>query len=119
MSDRITLDLLRDSWLACLLKECHRISGARGTTALIRSKNGNDHRYRWLLWVSDGPTRRLSKSEQAEIRFHLSRAKRLRETLYLVVGFLPEPRRIVVVPASAAMRAGCVRSDKGGIAWDD
>lgn len=113
------LGLLRDSWLACLFKEGHRVAGARGIAALIRSKNGNDHRYRWLLRVSEGPTRRFSKSERAEIRLHLSRARRLRETLYLVVGFLPEPRRIVVIPASAAMKAGCVRSDKGGIAWDD
>ena len=119
MSDRIMLDLLKDSWLACLLKDCHRVAGESGATAVIRSRNGNNRRYRWLLWVSEGPTRTFSRSERADIRLHLSQARRLRETLYLVVGFLPEPRRIVVVPASAAVRAGCVRSDKGGIAWED
>jgi hypothetical protein len=119
MSDRILLDLLRDSWLACLLKDCHRVAGESGATAVIRSRNGKNRRYRWLLWVSEGRTRRFSRSELAGIRLHFSRARQLRETLYLVVGFLPEPRRIVVLPASAAMRAGCVRSDKGGIAWED
>ena len=119
MSDRTMLDLLRDSWLACLLKDCHRVAGARGATIVIRSRNGKNRRYRWLLWVSDGPTRRFSRSEQADICQHLAQAKRHREAAYLVVGFLPEPRRIVVLPASAAMRAGYVRSDKGGIAWED
>jgi len=113
------LELLRDSWLACLLKECHRVAGVRGAAALIRSRNGNNRRYRWLLWVSEDPTRRFSRSEQAGIRRHIAQTKRHREAAYLVVGFLPEPRHIVVLPASAAMRAGCVRSDKGGIAWED
>ena len=113
------LDVLRDSWLACLLKESHRVAGGRGATALVRSRNGNNRRYRWLLWVSDSPTRTFSRYEQADICRHLAQAKRHREAAYLVVGFLPEPRRIVVLPASAAMRAGCVRSDKGGIAWED
>jgi hypothetical protein len=119
MSDRIMLDLLKDSWLACLLKDCHRVAGESGATAVIRSRNGKNRRYRWLLWVSEGRTRRFSRSEQAGVRRHIAQAKRHREAAYLVVGFLPEPRHIVVLPASAAMRAGCVRSDKGGIAWED
>jgi len=91
------LDVLRDSWLAYLLKDCHRVAGGRGATALIRSRNGKNRRYRWLLWVSEGPTRTFSRSARAGIRLHLSQARRLRETLYFVVWFLPEPRRIVVL----------------------
>ena len=119
MSDRITLDLLRDSWLACLLRECHRVAGGRGTAAVIRSKSSNSHRYRWLLWVSEYPTRNLNGAEQALIRRHLGQARRSRESVYLVVGFVQEPRRIVVVPAEAGLKAGRVQSGKGGIAWDD
>ena len=113
------LELLRDSWLACLLKECHRVAGVRGAAALIRSRNGNNRRYRWLLWVSEDPTRRFSRSEQAGIRRHLAQAKRHSEAAYLVVGFLPEPKRIVVIPAAVVLKTGCVRSDKGGITWED
>ena len=62
---------------------------------------------------------RLDKSCQTDIRDHLRRARARKETTYLVMGFLREPRRIVVIPADAALRAKCIRSDKGGIAWDD
>jgi hypothetical protein len=49
---------------------------------------------------------------------HLKEASMYEEATYLVVGFTQEPRRIVVLPVDKALKAGCIRSDKGGIAWD-
>jgi hypothetical protein len=61
----------------------------------------------------------LAKSEQAHIRQRLNQTEARKEAAYLVVGFCQEPRRIVVLPASGALKAKYVSSDKGGIAWDD
>jgi len=84
---------------------------------VVRSRDGSKVRYRWLLLVGEQPIRRLNKSERVEIRHHLNQAKKERERAYLVVGFRRAPRRIVVLPADAALKARRVRSDKGGIAW--
>ena len=93
--------------------------GRQENVAIIRSINGSKRRYRWLLRVSENPSWNIGKSEQTAISRQLAAAKRANEAVYLVVGFLPEPKRIVVVPAAGALKAGRVRSDKGGIAWED
>ena len=118
MSIRIVLGLLRETWVAYLLKQGHRVTKTPRNVTVVRSRNGSRGCYRWLLWVSENPTRSFSRPERAEIRMQLRQADRRRETAYLVVGFLCEPRRIVVVPAAAALKAGQVGSDKGGIAWE-
>lgn len=84
---------------------------------MVKSRDGRKVRYRWLLLIGKQPIHRLNKSERAEIRHHLNQAKKEREHAYLVVGFSREPRRIVVLPADAALKAKRVRSNKGGIAW--
>jgi hypothetical protein len=65
------------------------------------------------------PKRELTRSEQAYIRRHIRQARLHKETTYLVAGFIEEPKRIIAIPARAALKAGYIRSDKGGIAWDD
>lgn len=57
-------------------------------------------------------------SELRNIRSHLRQAKQKKENVYLVVGFVHEPKRIVVLPADAALKAKCINSDKGGIDWN-
>ena len=69
--------------------------------------------------MSEMQKRFLSKAEQVHIHHQLSQAKTRHESTYLVIGFVEEPGRIVVLPADAALRIGHVASDKGGIAWDD
>jgi len=119
MNTYLAIDLLKEKWLDCLSKQGHYILNRDGTITIVRSRNGKKGRYRWLLQVSENPTRVFSRSELAGIRQHLRQAKQAKESTYIVVGFLIEPRRIVVVPAAAALKAGCVRSGKGGIAWED
>ena len=113
------LDCLESRWRDYLEERGHHIYKTPSKHDVLRSHNSKKVRYRWLLLVSEVPKRFLSKAEQVYIRHQLAQAKTRKEATYLVIGFVKEPRRIIVLPAKAALNAQCVRSDKGGIAWDD
>ena len=72
-----------------------------------------------MLRVSDSPTHRLNRPDTTAIRQCLRESRHRKEQCYLVVGFLQEPRRVAVVPAAAALKTQRIRSDVGGIAWED
>ncbi|MCX5637305.1 MAG: hypothetical protein NTX52_06385 [Planctomycetota bacterium] len=120
MNTNGALGCLETKWRDYLKERGHQFSHeARHFTVLI-SRNHKKQRYRWLLLPSAGHSKlTLGKSCQAEIHYHLRQAKARKETTYIVVGFTKEPGRIIVLPANAALKARCIRSDKGGIAWDD
>ena len=111
------LGCLEAKWRKYLEEHGHHIYQAGSSFNVIRSRNANKTRYRWLLLTGHCPERLLSMSEQRNIRSHLRQAKQKKENFYLVVGFAYEPRCIVVLPADAALKAKRIRSDKGGIAW--
>jgi len=119
MGDNDQVDLLRDWWLECLMWQGHGVAEGGGDDSLIQSGYDEGRRYRWMLLVSDEPVLCFGEQERARIRLQIRQARRLKENPYLVVGFLSEPQRVVVVPAAKALKVGCVRSDKGGIAWED
>ena len=119
MGDYVQLKLLRDSWLAYLLGQGHRVVETPGNIVVIRSRNGSKKSYRWLLMTCDGPARTLGREERVQLRREIALALRSQEKPYVVVGFAGEPRRIVLVPAPSALATGIVRSDRGGIAWED
>jgi len=110
---------LKTKWQSYLDFRGHYIYRSKQGADLVISKNSHKMRYRWLLLVSGQAIRRLSVSEQAHIHRHIRQANTHNDAAYLVVGFTPEPRRIVILPAKAALKAKCVRSDTGGIAWED
>lgn len=113
------LSCLATKWLSYLEGRGHYIYKTTHISNIIRSRNRTKVRYHWLLLVGEGRKRMLNKAEQAQIRKHLSQANKRKEAIYLVVGFLQEPSRIVIIPAKAALKAGHISSEKGGIAWDD
>lgn len=117
MSPNDPLGCLETDWREYLQDRGHRICRTPPRMSVVRSRNGRKARYRWLLLVGQGLKRVLGKSELSSIRQHVEQAKSLREATYLVVGFVQEPQRIIVLPAEAALGDRCVYSDKGGIAW--
>jgi hypothetical protein len=113
------LGCLETEWRDYLEERGHRIHYIGSCFRILKSRNHKKARYRWLLLVSEVSKRLFSKEEQGYIRHQLSQAKTLKEATYLVAGFVKEPSRIIVIPARAALKAGHIRSDKGGIAWED
>jgi hypothetical protein len=113
------LSCLEAKWRELLVRRGHHIYRKASHPNVIRSCDDSKKGYCWLLRVWDRSTWNLSKSERAEIQQHLRQAQKRKETAYLVIGFTQEPKRIVAIPAEAALKAGYISRDKGGIAWDD
>jgi hypothetical protein len=113
------LGCLESEWRDYLEERGHRIHYIGSCFRILKSRNGKKGQYRWLLVVGHSSKRSLSESELSDIRQHLRQAKKQKEATYIVAGFLQEPGRIIVLPAKAALRAPCISSDKGGIAWED
>jgi hypothetical protein len=114
-----TSNCLGASWQKYLTNRGHYIYRGGTYLPVIRSRNGRKARYRWLLLVGHALKRTLSKPELSNICQNLRKARMLKEATYLVVGFTQEPRRVVILPAKVALKTGYIRSDKGGIAWED
>ena len=119
MNQNGELGCLKTKWLELLDKGGHYIHLKTSHPNIIRSRNGLKKRYRWILLTGEDARRTLTKLEQLHIRHHLKQAEAQLEAAYLVVGFMGEPKRIVVLPAKTALNISLVRSDKGGVAWDD
>jgi hypothetical protein len=118
MDSNQSMGCLKAKWQQLLERRGHSIYQKRTFPDVIRSCNGFK-KYRWILLTGEDTKRTLAKSEQLHIRRHLKQAEARREKAYLVVGFMGGPRRIIVLPARTALNASFVRSDKGGIAWEN
>jgi hypothetical protein len=120
MNPNGALSCLETKWRDYLKERGHQVSQEAHHFSAMTSRNHKKQRYRWLLLSSAGHSKfTLNKSCRAEIRYHLSQAKTRKEATYLVVGFTKETRRIIVLPANAALKAKYIHSDKSGIAWDE
>ena len=119
MEPESLIDRLCSYWCSYLEERGHQILQSELCPKVIRSRDVTTGRFRWLLRAAQAPEFKLSVLDRACIRRHLRRAAACKERTFLVAGFTLEPRRIIVLPAQDAMRKGFVRSDKGGIAWDD
>ncbi len=86
---------------------------------VVRSHDQKRRAYRWLLLVGNTPEHVLDRRGRNWLQGQLGLARASRERGYLVIGFLGEPSRIVVLPAQKVLRDGRLCLDKGGIAWDD
>lgn len=119
MNQNSELGCLKAKLLELLDKGGHQIRLKTSHPNVIRSRNGLKRRYRWILLTGGDVRRTLTKLEQLHIRHHLRKAEAQLEQAYLVIGFMTEPKKIVVLPARTALNASFVHSDKGGIAWED
>jgi len=119
MADGYPLGSLEDSWLTLLVEQGHDPLAQPLQLGVMHFRNGKGKTFRWLLILSSEAVRVLSTEEKALIRWHVSQARKIGERAFLVVGFLSEPKRIVVMLASRALRAAGIWKDRGGIAWED
>ena len=119
MDKATALRCLEATWRSYLEEKGHHIYQNNRIPALIRTRDGDRNRFRWLLLVAERPCRILTGEELRNIHTHMRHAQVKNEYVYLVVGFDRDPRRIIAVPAKTVLKTGHIFSDRGGIAWND
>jgi len=105
-------------WADYLKQHGHMVKKISGAPDVVRSRNTR-HRYRWIILLGRGSARRLTAAERGRLQRQRQLAKRQREKLYLVVKFERPQQKVTVLPVEAALKAGRIRSDRGGIPWDE
>jgi hypothetical protein len=118
MNSTASLKMLKRWWHDYLVRSGHYLHSTKNPR-LSQSRNGKKNRYRWLLFISSTPVLYLSQNEKKLIQQQLKRAKSFTEKLFLVVGFTVEPERVVVLPAEMVLETIYIRSDIGGIEWEE
>jgi len=117
MDTLVSVRCLAWEWAAYLRERGHRVAFA-DDWCMLRSRNGQGIRYRWLLLCARKPTRRLTISERETVQAQLLRGKRARERVYVVLGFHIHDGRLLVVPAARALQEPRLKTSVGGIPWE-
>lgn len=81
------------------------------------SRNGRTKRYRWILFSVEGESLLLGGAKRREIRRQVRLARNARERAYIVAKFEEPVAKVVVMPATEALKAKRLSPDKGGIPW--
>ena len=117
MGRNSSLDGFIWEWTYYLEERGHCVLPPDGPAPALQSRNGNDRCYRWLLFCSQTPTRRLTAPERRMAQRQIDQCKSTGEEGYIVVRFdLPEPK-VLIMPLAKALQARRLASDKGGIPW--
>ena len=106
-------------WTRYLEQRDHKIRKSSDSNGPVSSRNCHGEKYRWLMFHSNEPTRRLTAIEHEAIKNQIRQGRNHRETVYVVVKFESPISKVLVLPASNAVRTRLLRSDRAGIPWDE
>jgi len=119
MEKEDSLEALRREWEAFLCQRGHKIGSPREVGCILLSRNSQRKVYRWLLLIARGKTRTLSSTETEDLKFHLKRAREMKQDAYVVIKFRDPKRKLLVLPADKALKKRRIPPTKGGIPWND
>ncbi len=117
MDECSPLYCLAKQWASSLEQHGHRVDKPSQAPALLLSRNGQGRRYRWLLRRVEGDSVLLTVVDRKRIYRQLRLAQISGETAYMVVKFEEPSGKVLVVPASKAIKTKRLSAEKGGIPW--
>jgi len=110
---------LAEDWEAFLEERGHTVSSANGVDRVLRSRDPDGTRYRWLVFVAEGRSKTLASADLEDVRRHQRRARGAREKAYAVIGFQKPVRKVIVMPTDRILKRKRILPRKGGIPWGD
>jgi hypothetical protein len=104
-------------WAQFLEEHGHSVREVPGAPWVLVSRNGRTKRYRWILLGVEGESLVLGTANKREIRRQVRLARNANERVYIVAKFEEPVAKVVVMPASEALKAKRLSPDRGGIPW--
>ena len=117
MYEHMSLRTLVSEWARYLEERGHVVRRLPNAPEVLLSRNRGRRGYRWLLFHTEQPTRGLTAIEHETLAKQARIARKAREKAYLVIKFERPEAKVVVLPASRAVKARRLCWDKGGIPW--
>jgi len=111
------LRMFVSEWASYLEQHGHKVEESSKAPDMLLSRNGRGKLYRWLLRYVEGDSVLLTVVDRKRIRRQLRLARISGETVYMVVKFEEPSGKVLVLPASEAVKVKRLSSDKGGIPW--
>jgi hypothetical protein len=105
-------------WTCYLELHGHRVMSDPRAPDLLRSRNPQGKRYRWMIRCEAGNSVFLSEADCRTIRCHLRAARKASEQCFLVVKFGYPAGTALIIPASKAQSIRLLVASKGGIPWE-
>ena len=112
------VDCFMEEWDCYLEQHGHRRTVLSRRPAIVISRNGKGHEYRWLLWCVEGNDVLLAEDQLRAIRAQARLAKTARQQCFVVVKFGHPGGCAVVTPAAQAVKMRFISSDRGAIPWN-
>ena len=85
----------------------------------MQSRNAGGKKYRWVLLMAEGKSKRLNRAELEDVKCHLKRARSLKQKVYVAVMFRKPERKVIIIPADRVLKKKRILATKGGISWSD
>ena len=119
MNPEDSLCELQEEWQAFLAERGHSALCPKEVRCVLQSRNAGGKRYRWLLLTARGKSKTFNRFELDDLAYHEQRARKLKQTAYVVLGFQRPQRKVMVVPVDKVLRNKRVLPTKGGLVWRD
>lgn len=117
MNRQYSLELLQEAWTNFLQQRGHEVYVPEQVIYVITSHCDEHNGFRWLLFVTEGQTKRLSPSQMRQLAKEIELAKEQGQKPFVVVRFTVPKPKILIKPAHKVLETGRIGSTRGGIPW--
>ncbi len=117
MNRQYSLELLQEAWTNFLQQRGHEVYPPEQVIDVITSHCDGHNSFRWLLFVAEGQTKRLSPSQMRQLAKEIELAKEQGQKPFVVVRFTVPKSKILIKPAHKVLETGRIGSTRGGISW--
>ena len=117
MNRQYSLELLQEAWTNFLLQRGHEVYAPEQLIYVITSHCDGHNSFRWLLFVAERQTKRLSPSQMRQLAKEIELAKEQGQKPFVVVRFTVPKPKILIKPAHKVLETGRIGSTRGGIPW--
>lgn len=84
---------------------------------MLQSRDAAGKGYRWLLIIAQGRSKTLKRSELEDVKYHLRRARDLKQKVYVAIRFQRPESKVIILPADRVLKRKRILPSKGGIPW--
>jgi len=117
MKDRYSLEAFKQDWLSFLWNKGHAVKIRPESANIVVSHSKDGGKFRWILFTSDGPVKKLCIQERRKLSREINKAGYKRQRAYVVAYFSRPAPKVIIQPADKVLQIRRINPARGGIDW--